>query len=595
MRKYAFWVHAADYDAFLASVRELGMLHIRPIVQPTEAGPPNILQQSLAEVNTAIRLLASRKPAAAKPAAKESPEEIALARDIRLTQEALDTCRQQILLKQKALQQLAPWGEFSLERIQQIRDAGWALTMFTCPIRKFNPAWREAYTLFELPASGPDLYFVLVHPPEETPEPEANPLPWPAEDPGQLREAITHLESQLQQLEERLNQYATQLESLELQRAGLLEISDQEVVKRHTQAVAEGAVMLLEGFIPENRTETLHKLLDERMIVYISAKPVPEDAPPVQLKNNRFAALFEPISKMYALPQYAELDLTPFFAPFFMLFFGFCLGDAGYGLVLLAGSLLYRFKASPEMKPLLSLVHFLGIATIIFGALTGTVFGVNLLQEKYAWLGDIRRVMLDSNQAFNLALILGFIQTIYGLILQAVNKYRQFGWAYAIPPLGWILLLVSLLDISLLKMGGTVSVFLVWSGVGMIVIFSAPGSGILGRLGKGLWDLYGITGFFGDLLSYIRLFALGISSAVLGFVINDIALQIKGSVPVLGPIMFVAFLIIGHGANLLISSLGSFVHPMRLTFVEFYKNAGFSGGGIAYNPFAPRKKNRNKT
>jgi V/A-type H+/Na+-transporting ATPase subunit I len=235
-------------------------------------------------------------------------------------------------------------------------------------------------------------------------------------------------------------------------------------------------------------------------------------------------------------------------------------------------------------------VQFLGLATILMGAFTGTFFGVNLLGEQFAWLGRAQDFMIDSNQAFNVALILGLAQMLFGLAVQTVNRYKQYGFQYALPTVGWIILLLSILDLALLKQTGLVSTWTAWTGVGMIVLFSDPKAGILGRIGKGLWDLYGITGFFGDLLSYIRLFALGISSAILGFVVNDIALQIKGVAPIIGPILFVVFLIVGHGANLLIASLGAFVHPMRLTFVEFYKNAGFEGGGKAYTPFARRIK-----
>jgi V/A-type H+-transporting ATPase subunit I len=120
----------------------------------------------------------------------------------------------------------------------------------------------------------------------------------------------------------------------------------------------------------------------------------------------------------------------------------------------------------------------------------------------------------------------------------------------------------------------------------LILFFSDPEVNVFTRIGKGVWDVYStVTGIFGDLLSYIRLFALGLSSAILGFVINDIAIQILGSSKILGPLFFVIFLLIGHTLNILISSLGSFVHPMRLTFVEFYKNAGFKGGGEEYKPF----------
>ena len=135
----------------------------------------------------------------------------------------------------------------------------------------------------------------------------------------------------------------------------------------------------------------------------------------------------------------------------------------------------------------------------------------------------------------------------------------------------------------------SVSTITLYVSLGMIVFFSNPKGNIFASIGKGIWDLYGITGIFGDVLSYIRLFALGVSSTILGYVINSMALQIK-EIPYVGIILFVIFLILGHTGNILISSLGSFVHPMRLTFVEFYKNAGFEGGGKEYKPFSNKIK-----
>jgi V/A-type H+-transporting ATPase subunit I len=308
-----------------------------------------------------------------------------------------------------------------------------------------------------------------------------------------------------------------------------------------------------------------------------------EDKVPIKQKNNRFARLYEPIGKLFSLPAYSELDLTPFFAPFFMMFFGFCLGDAGYGLAILLGTTLYKTKASDELKSVLSLAQYLGIATIIFGILTGTFLGISLLDVEF--LGDFRNIMLDSQKTFYLALAIGLFQILFGLIIKTVNSYRMYGWQYAIPSIGWFILILAILDLALLKLAAPFSKYIAYFSVALIVFWSDPKAGFFGRIGKGIWDLYGITGIFGDVLSYIRLFALGISSAILGFVINTIGLQILGSAPIIGPIFFVIFLIIGHTANLLISSLGSFVHPMRLTFVEFYKNAGFIGGGKEYKPF----------
>lgn len=592
MRKYAFLVHPHDYQNFLEELRAVGVLHIQT---KKDLPPPEQLsdyERRLKDIESAIRLVEARRkedgeaPTAQVLSADEDP-----ARRIWALQEALDTDRQKLQVTRKEQQSLAPWGEFSNAMLERIAQAGWECSFYTCSLRKFQPEWAADRYLFVINELPPDVYFVVLHQPGERPDIDAELLPAPARDPEALRAVAAELEIQIAGLEAQLDAFAAQLPVLDGVRNQLLEHTDAEQALRHTITdAADGAVMALEGFVPRPVEDRLQAAFENRPIVFWAENPTPEDQPPVLLKNGRFSKYFEPISKLFALPSYGELDLTPFFAPFFMLFFGFCLGDAGYGVVILVGTLLYRFKAKEDIKPILTLTHFLGAATILFGILTGTVFGINLLEDQYAWLGDARRIMIDSKQAFNLALVLGLIQTIFGLALQSINRMKQFSLAYGMPPLGWILLLLSLLDIGMLKMAAPLSTWTAWTGVALIVLFSMPKGHILSRIGKGLWDLYGITGFFGDLLSYVRLFALGISSAILGFVINDIAIQIKGFMPVIGPILFVVFLIVGHGANLLISSLGSFVHPMRLTFVEFYKNAGFEGGGKEYTPFASRNK-----
>ncbi len=592
MRKYAFLVHPQDYQNFLEDLRAVGVLHIQT---KKDLPPPEQLsehERRLKDMESAIRLVeARRKEDAEMPAAQALSTDEDPARRIWSLQEALDSDRQKLQVIRKEQQNMAPWGNFSSATLEHIAQAGWQCSFYTCPQRKFQPEWASDRYLFVINELPPDAHFVVLHPPGARPDLDAELLPAPARDPEALRAAAAELETHIAALEAQLDDFAAQLPALDGVRNQLLEHTDTEQALRHTITdAADGAIMVLEGFVPRPVEDQLQKVFENQPIVFWAKNPIPEDQPPVLLKNGRFSKYFEPISKLFALPSYGELDLTPFFAPFFMLFFGFCLGDAGYGIVILVGTLLYRFKAKDDIKPILTLTHFLGAATILFGVLTGTVFGINLLGEEYAWLGDTRRIMIDSKQAFNLALVLGLVQTIFGLALQSINRIKQFSLAYGMPPIGWILLLLSLLDIGMLKMAAPFSTWTAWAGVALIVLFSMPRGHILSRIGKGLWDLYGITGFFGDLLSYVRLFALGISSAILGFVINDIAIQIKGFMPVIGPILFVIFLIVGHGANLLISSLGSFVHPMRLTFVEFYKNAGFEGGGKEYTPFASRKK-----
>ncbi len=375
-------------------------------------------------------------------------------------------------------------------------------------------------------------------------------------------------------------------------RQELLQSINFENVIQNTLASVEDKVMILEGWVPQSEKQKIDDLSNKNNFLFYSRRATPQDNIPVMLTNNRFSKLFEPIGQMFSLPNYHELDLTVFFAPFFMMFFGFCLGDAGYGILFILGAGLYKLKADKKIVPYLSLIQYLGFATLIFGTVSGTFFGINLIETEIQWLGQFKNIFLNPDKMFNLALILGAVQIIFGLFIKAANQTKQYGFSYALSTIGWLILIIGAAIYTVLEKTNIINeskiilYVILFIGGFFILFFSDPGINIFARIGKGVWDIYStVTGIFGDLLSYIRLFALGLSSAILGFVINDIALQILGSSKILGPIFFVVFLLIGHTLNILISSLGSFVHPMRLTFVEFYKNAGFKGGGIKYKPF----------
>jgi V/A-type H+-transporting ATPase subunit I len=584
MQKYGFIVHHAVYPSFLEDLGRLGLLHIQ--YRAVEPSPQ--LEEALAElkdIRTTLHALHHRAVTPDhQPAAGLTAEKIIYEHEQLVS--ALDQARQKRQILRKEIDYWRPWGDFSVETLRRLREAEVVVRFFVCPERKFEPAWSEAYSLWTIAEEPPDRHFVVVTAPYDTPDIEAEEIAPPDISLAEREEQLAAINKQIKHLRQQYDQLAIRgipvLEAALL--AGERQVKLVEVVDS-TRRELEDTVMMIEGFAPAERSEEIFSFCEERGVPFLCDQPRPHDGPPVLLRNSRFARLFEPIGQLFALPAYQELDLTPYFAPFFMLFFGFCLGDAGYGLFLLLAATLYKRRAAEGLRPVLALVQWLGLATILFGALTGTVFGMNLLEDQYAFLGQARNWMLDSDQTFQLALILGLVQIFFGLLIKGMNQVRQFGWLYSLATWGWMLLLLGLLDSGLLQLTGIVATVVTWTGVALILLFNDPQATILSRLGKGIWELYGITGIFGDLLSYIRLFALGISSAILGFVINDIALQIKDSMAIIGPVLFVLFLLIGHGLNLLIASLGAFVHPMRLTFVEFYKNAGFRGGGKAYQPF----------
>ena len=315
------------------------------------------------------------------------------------------------------------------------------------------------------------------------------------------------------------------------------------------------------------------------------------------MKNKGFASKFEVLGELYALPDYRELDLTPFFAPFYTIFFGFCIGDAGYGILLTLVALFAKLKVSKEMKPIATLISYLGISTFVFGIISGTFFGINLYETSLPGYRQLQALYVANNTNMNsilfaMALGLGAIQILFGMGVKAANETVQFGIKYAVSTIGWIILLMGVAIIGGLSKFGVVPMetmkpvlYGLLGVTGVLILFlNSPGKNIFVNFGLGLWNTYNmVTGVLGDLLSYIRLFALGIATAILGFVFNSLAMSVSGGF--FGAIFMVIVLIIGHSINLFMGTLGAFVHPMRLTFVEFYKNSGFNGGGKKYHPF----------
>jgi V/A-type H+-transporting ATPase subunit I len=370
---------------------------------------------------------------------------------------------------------------------------------------------------------------------------------------------------------------------------------DFEHVMLSSEQASGDKLMLLEGWIPAKSENELVHYMDTCSAYYEIADPTPEDNVPILFNNKGPFAWFEPICRLYMLPKYNELDLTPFFAPFFMLFFGLCLGDIGYGLFLFLGATGYRLFAKnigSTMKPILSLVQILAASTMVAGLLTGTFFGFSLYGEQplapFAWLKA--HVALDNNQMFQLSLILGVIQILFGMILKIVNLTIQLGFKYAVGTLGWVILLLSCIVAALLPsvmpLGGISHLVIICVAAAMIFLYNSPGKNIFLNIGLGLWDSYNMaTGLLGDILSYVRLFALGLSGGILAGVFNELAKGMSPDNVILGPIVMVIIFLVGHAINIFMNVLGAIVHPMRLTFVEFFKNSGYEGGGKEYKPF----------
>jgi len=615
MTRYDFLVFHAEYNDFLRKLREVGVLHV---TQPEEGikETEELLQkmQLKSAISTTIehaKVLLNKED---KPTARTTivfEDALALVKEFDTKETEINVLKAEIDSLRALSAQMSVWGVFSPERIKTLADNGVKVEFRSCPIARFNPDWKGAFEIYN---NGATTFFVKVSS-ESTPadEMESDSVQLADRDYMHIDAEIATKEHELNNLRENLKQFA--MANLENFNEVLLQVDDRinfDNVLLSTTHAAEDAVMLLEGYCPDECQEALKTMLDAEGVYYESHQPKLTDNVPIKLKNGSYSRLFEPIMKLYSLPNYSELDPTPLIAPFFMLFFGLCLGDGAYGFLILVLCAILRRKLPQDKKDLAALGEWLGGATLFVGIITGSFFGVEIGKLDWPWLSGVKDYFLtDTNYKAKLggyspmmvlSVVVGLVQIFFGMAVNGAKIIKQHGVKYALAPLAWITgLLGTAACFGLPAFGVAVPAglnyfFLGLIGVSVLLIFlyNSPDSyknpigGFFKNIGGALWETYNMaTGLLGDTLSYIRLFALGLTGSILGSVFNQLAFQFGGMVPVpvLDWLVIFAILIFGHALNLGLAVIGSFVHPLRLTFVEFYKNSHFEGGGQAYNPF----------
>jgi len=601
MKKLTFLVYHKEYEEFLNSLRELGVVHI---VEKQQGAADNTeLQENIRLFNrlaATLKLLQNQKHEKNAVIATEggtATRGMQVLDEVDALQTEHGKLSQQLQSYAKEKEVLEVWGNFEPTGIQKLKDAGYIIGFYSCSEGNYKEEWETEYNAMIVNRISSKVFFVTVTKAGQEVDLDVEQAKLPAYSLSRLEALYDTTEQAIEGNEKKLVALSeTDIPSL---KAALKELQSQiefSKVVLSSKQTAGDKLMLIEGWAPAYSKVEIEAYLNDAHVYYEITDPMPGDNVPIRLNNKGFFAWFEPICKLYMLPKYNELDLTPFFAPFFMVFFGLCLGDSGYGLFLFLGATAYRLlakKVTPSMKSIISLIQVLSASTFFCGLLTGTFFGANIYNLDWPIVQRLKHaVLMDNNDMFRLSLILGVIQILFGMVLKAVNQTIQFGFKYAIATIGWIILLVSTAvsalfsSSELLSMGGTAyKVVLCISGA-MIFLFNTPGKNIFMNIGLGLWDSYNmVTGLLGDVLSYVRLFALGLSGGILAGVFNSLAVGMSPDNVIAGPIVMVLIFVIGHAINMFMNVLGAMVHPMRLTFVEFFKNSGYEGGGKEYKPF----------
>ena len=583
MTKYDFILMSGDADAFLKKLQEVGLVDITRSVKPIDEKSEKL----------SIRAEIYRK---ALSALKEvEPAEFAektygdLAVNVMETINSREAAQDQLAQLYKDLEESQPWGSFDVNGIERLAQQGLKLHFYKA--RAIDPAWKEQYALSEISSDGSNTYFVVVSDTDEYDFPLKE-LPAPTKDCATIEGEIKALEYEIEQKDKHLAELKCHEEDIKKELDKLLSKLDLHLANVSGEKAAEDYITVFEGFAPAEKEPALREMLDEENVFYLADKAKVDDNPPIKLKNNKFVSMFELLTDMYGRPKYDEFDPTVWISIFFMLFFAFCMGDMGYGLVLILASLGLR-KVLGKIAPL---GITLGIATTVVGFLFHTFFSVDMLS--WSWLPEgVKAIMLPSQIAgydgtMVLALLVGILHICLAMIVKTYQSTKVKGFANSLGTWGWTLLIVGGVIVGGLALMGVMdSVVTKWVIIGLGVL-SALGIFFLNDLhrnpllnfGSGLWETYNTaTGLLGDVLSYLRLYALGLAGAKLGEAFNAIGLQALGDGGA-GWIAFILIVVVGHTLNVAMCVLGAFVHPLRLNFLEFFKNSGYEGSGRNYHP-----------
>ncbi len=599
MIKYDFVLYAGERDSFLSRLQQLGLVDVTVTGwEPSDADMKLIADvESKNKAVATLRTLAEDKEYVKGEPFASGDEAYAAYAEASASAAAL---RAEIVRLGKSAEELKPWGEFSTQRVARLAADGIVLRYFTCYANVFEASveeWSSRYTIELISKTGGVAYFVVVASTGEEIQIDAEELKAPAMNYLEAEKQVAELESQLAATDRTIARCAASVDMIETAAAEARERLQLAKVVASGEKAADGALVVMEGWAEAETAVKVDAMLEQSPnTIYLKRDPEPEDDTPVKLKNNRFARLFELIGGMYALPKYGTVDLTPFFAPFYMLFFAICLCDIGYGTIIaVLGAILIAKGGNMKQAGWLSLTC--GVAAMAFGFYANSCFGMSISN----WKPFEGVKFLDfQHDFFYIALVIGIVQVLFGMLINICMTVRLFGPRKAMGLLGWFLLLLS----SCLAMVGiphfTLSSvpYMIVAAVSVALMLLFNDRNPLASVGTGLWNTYNnVTGLLSDVLSYIRLFAIGLSGGVLAQVFNSLALGLTGlsegiagspvGVVILQIVAASIILLIGHGINLFMSAISSFVHPMRLTFVEFYKNAGFE---MTVRTFDPLKK-----
>ncbi len=610
--KYSFILMTGEKEGFLEQLQELGVVDISRSVKPVDADSAEMFAK-VTRTKKVLEYLEGINYSKDADAEAISKATVSVEGDpvdfIESCHEKLGELNTSLAHAEKQVRARLPWGDFDKEKLDSLNNLGYHVRYYCVDAKNFDEGWAELYPLQVVANDGKRVWFVTVAPKNEVYE---FPVPNMIGPSGTHAEAVREVEdikSEIIGCKAGLLNAKDYIPAIKDTCNNDLVELDRYLADSAAEGAAENLITVFTGFAPVEHDAELTEAFDKMGVFYLKEDAVEDDNPPIKLKNNWFTRQFECFTGMYGMPVYSEFDPTSIVAPFYLLFFAMCLGDAGYGIALLLfGLMLNKGWVKVGMfEGLGNIIAILGTGTIVVGTVLGTFFGMSLADAAWVpqWLKNcmiVGEVEVPGFGNFNiqmlLALAIGIFHICLAMTVKAIGYTKRFGFKENISTWGWLLLIVGGIIVAVLGVAKLLSPAAIkWAVIVIgsisalaIYIFNKPGRNPLINIGAGLWDTYNMaTGILGDILSYLRLFALGLAGGMLGNAFNNLGVMVLGNDPTWHWVPFLLIVIVGHVLNILLSSLGAFVHPLRLTFVEYFKNAGYEGRGAKYNPLSTVK------
>ena len=599
MTKYSFVIFHNDVPEFLKKLQELGVMDITRSSKPASASSKQLFSD-ISRYSASLKSLNQIKKEYAAALSEKAAEVTDADTSVQKCESLIKQRRElkaQIAELNVSYKEALPWGNFSEDTIEKIKSLSLTPHFISLQKKKFDPKLKDQYPLQIISETSDKVYFVILTEPDQTIKGKFKEVQTPQRCAAEIESEIKQIKEQYKKATDELISLTSATDSISEKIKSLSAEADLFLAKEGSTKKAEQTLEVFTGFAPTECTETITNALDNESVYYIKEEAKLEDNPPISLRNNRFTRMFAILTDMYGRPAYNEFDPTPYISVFFLLFFAMCMGDAGYGVLLIIIALLLR--KSQGTKEYAPLVMTLGIATVVVGFLLHTFFGIDISQASWVPEGAKKFMITGKIAGYDsqmvLALAIGVLHICIAMVVKAIYATKKNGFANSLGTWGWTLLIVGGVITGAIALAGVIDQSLTKTIVIIIGIISALGIFLLNNLhrnplkniGSGLWETYNtVTGLLGDVLSYIRLYALGLAGGMLGAAFNQLGGMVLGDSTGFSAmwIFFIIIVVFGHVLNLAMCCLGAFVHPLRLNFLEFFKNSGYEGSGKTYKP-----------